>query len=383
MTATASHDEVVTEVVELKTHDGARVSGTLRRPAGGARVVASLMHPRQDVTHHLLVPELLRRGYAVWTQTARSPNNDISLVHEQALLDVAAGQQFLVSRGYEATVTVGHSGGATLFAFYQQEAAKSPRDRLAAAPSGLPVDLPGADLPVPDAAVFLAPHPGQGVLLQRLIDPSVTDESDPRSVDPALDLYAPENGFAPPPESSTFDEGFLTRYRAAQAERVRRLDQLAREHLAGPDAELAKVMVIYRTDAEPRSVDLSIDSNDRPYGSLFGRTPHRANYRLPGFARVTTPEAWLSTWSATTSRANLLRNAPGVTSPTLLVELTGDQACFPSDAKAVHDAFGATDKTHVRVPGLHFGQPLRRGETSGMARAAEQIGDWLTQHFEI
>ncbi|MYW90766.1 alpha/beta hydrolase [Amycolatopsis rubida] len=382
MTGTPSRDEVATEVVELKTHDGARVSGILRAPAGGAPVVASLMHPRQDVTHHLLVPELLRRGYAVWTQTSRSPNNDISLVHEQALLDVAAGQQFLVSRGYEARVTVGHSGGATLFAFYQQEAARSPAKRLAATPSGRPVDLPGAEMPLPHSAVFLAPHPGPGVLLQRLIDPSVTDESDPRSIDAALDLYAPENGFVPPPGSSSFDQEFLTRYRAAQVQRIKRLDRLAREHLESPDAELAKVMVVYRTDAEPRSVDLSLDPNDRPYGSLFGRFPHKANHRLPGFTRVTTPEAWLSSWSATTSRADLIRNAPGVTSPTLLVELTGDQACFPSDAKAIHGAIGATDKTHARIPGLHFGQPLNRGETSGMALAAERIGRWLAARFD-
>ena len=45
------------------------------------------MHPRQDVTHHVLVPELLARGYAVWTQGTRSVNNDLALVHEQALLD--------------------------------------------------------------------------------------------------------------------------------------------------------------------------------------------------------------------------------------------------------------------------------------------------------
>ncbi|MFE2186727.1 TetR/AcrR family transcriptional regulator [Streptomyces sp. NPDC059455] len=42
--------------------------------------------------------ELLARGVAVWTQGTRSVNNDVALVHEQALLDMAAGQRSGTSR---------------------------------------------------------------------------------------------------------------------------------------------------------------------------------------------------------------------------------------------------------------------------------------------
>ena len=49
------------------------------------------MHPRQDVTHHVLVPELLMRGFAVWTQGSRSVGNDLSLVHEQGKPVTEAG----------------------------------------------------------------------------------------------------------------------------------------------------------------------------------------------------------------------------------------------------------------------------------------------------
>ncbi|MBF6371072.1 alpha/beta hydrolase, partial [Nocardia puris] len=111
---------------------------------------------------------LLARGYAVWTQGARSPNNDIALIHEQALLDVAAGQVFLRDTGFEHVVTLGHSGGGTLFAFYHQQAGRAPGDRLTQTPAGRPIDLAAADMPLPDGAVFLAPHPGQGALLLRL-----------------------------------------------------------------------------------------------------------------------------------------------------------------------------------------------------------------------
>jgi hypothetical protein len=45
----------------------------------------------------------------------------------------------------------------------------------------------------------------------------------------------------------------------------------------------------HRTDADLRSVDLSIDPNDRPYGSLVGHRPDLTNYGLLGFGRLSTP----------------------------------------------------------------------------------------------
>jgi hypothetical protein len=93
------------------------------------------------------------------------------------------------------------------------------------------------------------------------------------------------------------------------------------------EALASGVIVVYRTDADLRGVDLSMDPNDRPYGSLFGSRPDLTNYGVLGFGRLTTPEAWLSTWSGLSSRAGLLRCAPSVRVPSLLVELTGDQTC--------------------------------------------------------
>ena len=52
------------------------------------------------------------------------------------------------------------------------------------------------------AVVFVSPHPGQGVLLMNGLDPSVTDEDDAFSCDPALDPFDPGNGFRRPPQSS-------------------------------------------------------------------------------------------------------------------------------------------------------------------------------------
>ena len=228
LTAGSRPESTITSVHELTTADGAAVRGVLAT-VPGATTVVSLMHPRQDLTHHPLVPLLLHAGAAVWTQHTRSVNNDLSLVHEQALLDAAAGLAFLRERGFAAVVTLGHSGGGPLYAFYLEQAGLAPADRIAVTPGGRSVGLAGAEMPLADGAIFLAPHPGQGRLLLACIDPSVADEQDPMSVVPELDPFSPANGFAEPPASSAYREEFLARYRAAQRDRVARIDAVARD----------------------------------------------------------------------------------------------------------------------------------------------------------
>ncbi len=134
---------------------------------------------------------------------------------------------------------------------------------------------------------------------------------------------------------------------------------------------------MFRTDADPRTVDLSIDPSERPYGSLFGKRPDLIDYGQVGFGRLTTPEAWLSTWSGLSSNAGFVRCAPGVTVPTLFVELSGDQAAFPADSRCMIDALGATDLTTATVRGLHFGAAIAAGEPTGNELAAAEIVDWL------
>lgn len=395
---TVSAPTAVTESVhQLTTADGAKVTGVLRVPRG-ARVVVTIMHPRQDVTHHALVPYLLRAGHAVWTQGSRSPNNDLSLLHEQAILDLAAGLVLLRDQGFDSVLSLGHSGGATLAAFYCQQASLPPADRLDRAPSGRPVPLAEAAMPLPDGVMFLAPHPGQGALLQRVIDPSVTDESDPFSIDPELDPFDPRNGFRDAPETSLYAPEFVERYRAAQVARVQRIDAAAagmntaaqeanRAFKSGGDprdrraALTPRLVVVHRTDADLRNVDLSLDPNRRPYGSLFGRRPDLTNSGLVGFGRLSTAEAWMSTWSATTTRADFAKCVPGVTVPTLLLEFSGDQASFPADIARFGALLGSEDLEVDTVDGTHFGGPISDGAPTGNELAASRLQRWIAQRF--
>jgi hypothetical protein len=388
---------VSTTVTSVKTADGSSAPGILYEVAG-ASTVATLMHPRQDLARHYLIPILLDAGYAVWAQSSRSPNNDLTLIHEEAVLDAAAGFVFLRDRGFEHLVAVGPSGGAALYAFYAQQASRLGADRIARTPGGKPTGLGDAELPELDAVAFVAPHPGQGELLLGCIDGSVARESDPLSTIAELDPFDPTNGFADPPASSSYDTEFLERYRAAQAARVARLDERAHELIdarmtaktrfketGALDDQRASVMnevlCVYRTDADPRTVDLSLDPNDRPYGSIHGTRPSVINYGITGFGRLTTADAWLSTWSGLSSNASFIRCAPEITIPSLFIEYTADQATYPTKAASMYAALGSEDKTHTSVVGTHFGGSPTPDGPPGGALAGAQLVDWLSARF--
>jgi len=375
----------------VPTIDGATVNGTLfHRP--GAVTCVTVIHPRLDMSGHPMIGLLLEAGVAVWSQGMRAVGTDHALVHEQALLDVAAGYAIPRAR-YERLVPLGHSGGGTLNAFYLWQAIAAPDDRIAQTPAGRPTRLADARMPVPDGVVFLAAHPGQGEVMLHGIDPSVTDEADPLAAAPDLDLFDARNGFREPPESSSYNPAFLARYRAAQRERTARLDDRARRWVACREEARARFretgdvaykraalaprfLIVNRTEADPRYVDLSLDPNDRPYGSLHGPYPHLINYGTVGFGRICSPDAWLSTWSGLSTNASFAKAAPHVTVPVLYLEFSGDQTLLPADADKLYDAIGAPEKERGVIPGLHFGAALP-GHRPGIELAADAVLEWL------
>src|SRR5258706_4257026 len=173
------------------------------------------MHPRGDMQLLSAMPRLLEAGVATFGQAGRFINNDVNLIHERLILDVAAAIRRLRERGYARIVLVGNSGGGALYSFYQSQAATPPPGRLRDTAAGDPCDLNELDLPPADRLLQLATHLGPGQPMLSIIDPSVADESDPLSIDPELDMYDPANGFRPLPEPSKYPAEFLARYAAA------------------------------------------------------------------------------------------------------------------------------------------------------------------------
>ncbi|MGQ9367028.1 hypothetical protein [Azospirillum sp. ST 5-10] len=390
-------DGTVTRNVALRTADRAATGGTLY-VRDRTDTVVCVMHPREFMACHYLVPDILEAGCAAWSQSPRSVGNDSRLEHETALFDVAAGLSFLRAQGFRRIVLLGNSGGGSLYAFYTQQAQLAPGRRIERTPGGRPTNLAALEMPAADGLVLVAPHPGQGMLLLGCIDPSVTDEDDPLSVDPSLDPFDPANGFAEPPGPSRYAPAFVERYRAAQTARVARLDARARALIAARLAARKRaretgspedrrrgahtpLMTVWRTDADLRCFDPSLDPSDRGYGTLWGRDPFASNYGAVGFARVCSPEAWLSTWSGLSSNAALHKTAPDLAQPLLLVEYTGDVSTFPATAAALFESFPGSAKTHLRIRGDHHGRALTPDEEPGRYAAGRAVATWLREHF--
>ena len=393
------------EPVALQAADGGLCSGILYTK-GLHKTVVCFMHPQADMSRHYAIPALLEAGYAAFGQNSRNLNNDALCLHEALLLDVAAGVRSLRGRGFDKIILCGNSGGGSLYAFYIAQSVTAPPARLTQTPAGDALDLNAYELPTVDGYINLAAHLGEGKILMQMIDPSVTDESDPLSCDATLDPFNPDNGYRQPPESSRYAPAFVERYRAAQRARVQRLDDIARQFLkqrgdarrsiASADfgsqpwatqaralrgAVVCPYMIVYRTEADLRAFDRSLDPSERDAGSLFSYRPDLTNYMEFGFARVQTPRAWLSTWSGLSSNADVVRNAAKIAVPSMVIYYRGDNAIFPSDARAAFDAIAASDKQLASAPGDHYGFGVGTQERTGAPQALAQVVAWLRERF--
>lgn len=401
--------DINAEPVPITAEDGGKSRGMLYAK-GGEKTVLCVMHPRADMTRHYTVPAIVGAGYAFFGQICRSPGDDLSAttIHEHLLADVAGGLKFLRSRGYENIVLIGNSGAASMYAFYHKQATTQPPHRLTTTAAGDPFDLNTLDMPTADGFIFLGPHLGAGLWMRDGIDPSVTDESDPTSCDPSLDLFNPDNGFRQPPMASEYSAEFLERYRLAQTARSVRIDALAwsmiqsendrdelasatkdRSDAAGRLAQRQAIagkgqrMTIYRLDANPESVDLTTTEPGRSYGSLFARRPDLLNYSMHT-AKIVDPRAWLSSWSATTSRARLLDNLTAVETPTLVLAYRGDNTVHPDTVKLVYDQSPSKDKQFKLVDGDHFGFfDGAPGAEGGRKAASKVMIEWLQSHYSV
>ena len=372
--------ELRRESVRIVTPDMALVRGVLWRPPVGVpekKTAVILSHPRGDFSVHYACPLLAAAGYATLGFGTRYQNNDTDCLHESCVIDVKAAADEMRLRGYEHIVLLGNSGGGSLMALAQKEHACG------------------------DGFLAIAAHPGEGVFMGHVIDPSIADESDPFSTVAELDMYNPDNGWKPWPNPVEYDRGWLARYRSAQLERIARIDAIAKASIAEADsartrslavdraqdapawrelrrrAVFSKYLVIYRTLADPAYLDLSIDPDERKLGSLFANPdPFEANYGRGGLARTMTARGWLSTWSALSSSAKLADTMPFVRIPTLIVHPTADTEIRVREAIEIRDAAGADDLTYLEMKGaLHYLEGSR-------PEAMNAVVEWLNVRFD-
>jgi pimeloyl-ACP methyl ester carboxylesterase len=412
--------EYIQESVLMQAPDGRTHRGVLwtspKNPK--PRTGAVVMHPRIDFQHHYVIPRLVEAGIAVLGATSRNPNNDMTTIHEEVILDVASAVSEMKKRGIENIILIGNSGGGALNAFYQAQALKPKGSRLSHTPGGRPTFLNQAEMIPGDALIHIAAHKGEGLYCNEIIDPSVVDEARPDLIDESLDMYSEANGFITPqaPDGSDaqwvrYDPAFIARYRAAQLARVARIDAIARAMIAEnsraeelhADPDFQKIplqrrreilrreafepaMITYRTMANPHYVDNSMDPSPRDYGSIITPRPDLMNWRLQGFARVTTPHGWLSTWSGLSSRSDLLENLPEIPQPTLFIHAAKDKDIFPaSDAHPLFEAVGGEDKTYFEHPtaGHFFNPPEGQTDAPEVEEVMDVMVPWIVERFGV
>ena len=344
-----------------------RIYGALAGPSKG-RVGAIVMHPTSNFMGHYLMEPFAKRGIGLLALNSRFAGNDSVLVMERVLQDLGAGVAFMRER-FDTVFLIGNSGGAALMSFYQAQAEHlTIRDT----PAGDPIHIAPGDLPPADGIALMAGHIGRSRLLLNWLDASVVDERDPLARNPVLDIYDPAN--RPP-----FSPEFVARIRAEQRARSERITATAKARLAHlralPDGPRDEPFLVYRTYADPRFIDLSLDANDRKPGGNRGDDPRQMNYGVSNLGRFTSLTAWLSQWSLE-SRADGPTNLAKTSVPVLHLEYTADAAVFPSDIREWSAAISKSGKAREEFHRIEKGNHYLKGQPELVERVADLSLAW-------
>lgn len=335
------------------------------RSGDSPRTAFIASHYNVDFSEHYLATRLAALGYGFlgWNTRFRGAEQFFTL--DNALVDIGVGVRWLREEaGVETVVLMANCGGGSLMGAYQAQATAG-------------VLRPLLDRPVPEAALDLSPadlyvslnaHPGRPEVLTNWFDPSLTDENDPASVDPTLDMYDPDNG---PPYTADFVE----RYRAAQVARNRRITAWALEELERLRGQglYDRLFSMSRTWADLRFLDGTIDPSERQVGTCYAGDPRFANYSPFGIGSSNTIRTWLSMWSLEHSQCRGAPNLAHVTVPSLVIQSTADTGVFPSDAQSIFDGLATDDKMLEWVAGDHYLQD----PSDARDAVAGLINDWV------
>jgi pimeloyl-ACP methyl ester carboxylesterase len=387
------HDAVSKQPVNLESptkgrynHGQYPCNGMFFSPKGltpKTAIIAS--HYSGDWSHHYLAEHMARRGYGFlgWNTRFVGPAVASGFVLEHALIDLGVGVRWLRETvGVEKVVILGNSGGASLMGAYQGQA-MDPHIEPGTAPSELVENLLPADL-----YISLAGHPGRARIFTEWLDPSVTNENDPQSCDPDLDMFNPKNG---PPYSAEF----IQRYRAGQVARNERITRWAEKELerlregipvgnlalsgnatfgvAHQDGVFDRFFGIPRQFADPRFLDLTIDPSKRVAGCYMG-DPRQSNYSNFGLVPMTSAREWLTVWSLSRTQIRIDRQLSRITQPALVIYANHDQGTFPSHAKEIYEALASKDKTLMGQDGVHYFEDPAIGTRDALA---DVLAGWM------
>ncbi len=321
--------------------------GLYFEPADKKPTVALIAsHYNVDFSEHYLGEYMAERGYGFLGWNTRFRGLEYAFLLEHALVDIGQGVNWLREEaGVERVVILGNSGGGSLMAAYQSQA------------KGVTMKpTPGLKLPdaldqIEPAALYisLCAHGGRPEVLTAWFDPSITDEQDPASIDPGLNMYDEANG-------RPYSAEFIAKYRQAQVARNHRITDWCYEELD----RLSKLGMtdrafnLYRTWADLRLMDPTIDPNKRKPQWCYAGDPKKANFSPRGIGLTNTMRTWLSMWSLRDSYCSGVQHLRRIEEPALVIQSDADTGVFPSDLQAIYDSLASTDKRMAMVAGDHY-----------------------------
>ena len=386
-----------------------------------SRVVVINAHPgKVSAFEYFTGRQLVARGYR---QLGVNFYGD-EITFEELLEPIAAAVRYARSLpGVQKVILVGHSGGGPELSYYAEVSEKGAAacqqpNRLIKCDSKDAADLPKIDGLVLAEANIGAPHRTMSV------DPAV-DTRQPKKRNPALDMYAPQNGFDINANTATYSADFVTRYFAAEQKRSEGLiaDAQAKvraieahtgpynddepmiiagmaENSMGSRLNLADGRILAQTHAA--HLHLKADGTTPIEIAHSTRKPAATAVGLRDTVQETTQETtvrhYLSYLAVTTTPAYQLtkddikgvdwrssaNSAPGnvenVTVPTLV--MAGSCTIHMVPLEITYDHSAAKDKEFVVVEGGdHSFRPCRPEFGDSQKRAFDYVDAWLAKRF--
>jgi hypothetical protein len=134
-----------------------------------------------------------------------------------------------------------------------------------------------------------------------------------------------------------------------------------------------EAFIVYRTYADPRYIDSTLDSNDRrPVSNHLGADPRKTNYGPNTLGRFCTLTSWLSQWSPD-SNSKGPADLASTRVPLLQLEYTADTSVFPSAVKAWSEA-GSGRIENVSIKGAtHY----LANQPELMTQVITTLSDWM------
>ncbi len=192
-------------------------------PGPKAEIAVIAMHTGGDYLEFPPCIELAKRGYrAMGANCSTSKSGFVSDNNaDKMLLNVKAAVAYLRKYpGIKKIVLLGHSGGGGLMAAYANIAENGVKvcqgsEKIVPCPDTL------ADMPPVDGVMLIDANIGGGAMPLFSLDPAVVSEDNGQALNPALDMYNPENGFDP--KGSTYSEEFKKKFFSEVGARENRL----------------------------------------------------------------------------------------------------------------------------------------------------------------